>query len=62
MFPAQPLERFHQVGNAAGMGAKQMLLSLAERAEAARLARQAIYVELTVEPEFTEEFVKAMYL
>ena len=27
MFPNMPLERFHQVGNAAGVGAKQMLLS-----------------------------------
>ena len=61
MFPNQPLERFHQVGNAAGMGAKQMLLSLAERAEATRLARRAHYVELTVEPAFTGEFVKAMW-
>jgi uncharacterized 2Fe-2S/4Fe-4S cluster protein (DUF4445 family) len=62
MFPAQPLERFHQVGNAAGMGAKQMLLSLAERREATRLAGKAHYVELTVEPSFTGEFMKALYL
>jgi uncharacterized 2Fe-2S/4Fe-4S cluster protein (DUF4445 family) len=62
MFPAMPLERFHQVGNAAGMGAKQMLLSSTARAEATRLARSAHYVELTVEPEFTGEFVQAMYL
>ena len=61
MFPGQPLERFHQVGNAAGMGAKQMLLSLAERAEATRLAQRAHYVELTVEPSFTGEFMKAMW-
>ena len=62
MFPAARLERFHQVGNAAGMGAKQMLLSLAERAEAARLAQRATYVELTIEPGFTDEFMKAIYL
>ena len=61
MFPNQPLERFHQVGNAAGMGAKQMLLSLAGREEATRLAAQAHYVELTVEPSFTGEFMKAMW-
>ena len=62
LFPAQPLERFHQVGNAAGAGARQMLLALPERAAAARLAARATYVELTVEPEFTPEFMKAMYL
>jgi uncharacterized 2Fe-2S/4Fe-4S cluster protein (DUF4445 family) len=61
MFPGAPLERFHQVGNAAGMGAKQMLLSVAERREASRLAQRAHYVELTVEPGFTDEFVKAIY-
>jgi uncharacterized 2Fe-2S/4Fe-4S cluster protein (DUF4445 family) len=62
MFPDAPLERFHQVGNAAGMGAKQMLLSVAERREASRLAQRANYVELTVEPGFTDEFMKAIYL
>jgi hypothetical protein len=39
-----------------------MLLSLSERAEANRLAGLASYVELTVEPTFTDEFMKAMYL
>ena len=62
MFPSAPLERFHQVGNAAGMGAKQMLLSLDERREASRLVQRAHYVELTVEPGFTDEFMKAIYL
>ena len=62
MFPDVPLNRFHQVGNAAGMGAKQMLLSVAERAEATRLAGRAHYVELTVEPGFTDEFMKELYL
>ena len=28
MFPALPQEKFHQVGNAAGVGAKQMLISV----------------------------------
>jgi uncharacterized 2Fe-2S/4Fe-4S cluster protein (DUF4445 family) len=62
LFPDAPLERFHQVGNAAGMGAKQMLLSLEERAAAAELAQRAHYVELTVEPGFTDEFMKGIYL
>jgi len=62
MFPSAPLERFHQVGNAAGMGAKQMLLSLDERREASRLVQRAHYVELTVEPGFTDEFMKGIYL
>src|SRR4030042_2873879 len=31
MFPKLPLNRFHQVGNAAGSGARQMLLSMDQR-------------------------------
>ena len=38
MFPRLPLERFHQVGNAAGVGARQMLLSRAH----ARGSRQGL--------------------
>jgi uncharacterized 2Fe-2S/4Fe-4S cluster protein (DUF4445 family) len=62
MFPPLPLERFHQVGNAAGAGARQMLVSAARRAAAAALARKVTYVELTVHPEFTRRFLRALYL
>ena len=61
MFPNMPLERFHQVGNAAGVGAKQMLLSAHKRREASQLARQAHYVELTTHPNFTRTFMDRMY-
>ena len=36
MFPPLPLDRFRQVGNAAGAGARQMLVSADRRALAAR--------------------------
>ena len=62
MFPNQPLERFHQVGNAAGVGARQMLLSRRRRAEAAALAAAVEYIELTVYPGFTDLYVGSMYL
>jgi uncharacterized 2Fe-2S/4Fe-4S cluster protein (DUF4445 family) len=61
MFPTAPLERFHQVGNAAGVGAKQMLLSRTKRLEASQLAARAGYIELTIYPQFTEKFVESMY-
>ncbi|MDZ4158858.1 MAG: ASKHA domain-containing protein [Anaerolineaceae bacterium] len=61
MFPNVPLERFHQVGNAAGMGAKQMLVSRRKRLEAARLVEGVKYIELTVYPDFSRRFVDAMY-
>jgi len=62
MFPSLPLERFHQVGNAAGIGAKLALLSSAQRAQASALATQVEYLELTNYPGFTNEFAKAMGL
>ena len=61
MFPDLPLERFHQVGNAAGVGAKEMLLSQARRMEAARIADGVNYIELTTHADFTPQFVEAMY-
>jgi len=62
MFPRLPLERFVQVGNAAGMGARMALVSRAERRRAAEIAAQAEYVELTGLSGFTDEFAMAMYL
>ena len=60
MFPDLPLDRFQQVGNAAGMGAVQMLLSGAQRHLATRLASWVEYIELTTHASFTSEFVKAL--
>jgi uncharacterized 2Fe-2S/4Fe-4S cluster protein (DUF4445 family) len=58
MFPPLPLERFQQVGNAAGVGAKQMLVSTEERRQAEELARRLGYVELTGQASFTPLFMK----
>jgi uncharacterized 2Fe-2S/4Fe-4S cluster protein (DUF4445 family) len=58
MFPTLPLERFKQVGNAAGVGAKQMLLSTDKRAEAEKLAVEIGYLELTSWKTFTPLFMK----
>jgi uncharacterized 2Fe-2S/4Fe-4S cluster protein (DUF4445 family) len=62
MFPPLPLERFNQVGNAAGMGAKLALVSREQRAKAADIARQVEYIELTNDKRFVDEFARAMYL
>ncbi len=60
ILPRVPVARIRQVGNAAGVGAKQMLISRAARAEAAQLAKRAGYLELTLYPEFQERFARAM--
>jgi uncharacterized 2Fe-2S/4Fe-4S cluster protein (DUF4445 family) len=62
LLPRLPLDRFEQVGNVAGTGARMALLSRAERERAARLARRVRYVELTVHPSFRERFAQALRL
>jgi uncharacterized 2Fe-2S/4Fe-4S cluster protein (DUF4445 family) len=60
MFPDLPLERYSQVGNAAGTGARKMLLSQHARDEAARFAARMQYVELTSHPSFKDVFMDSM--
>ncbi len=62
MFPTLPLERFKQVGNAAGAGARQMLLSKNQRKLAEDVARRVNYVELSTYPNFTNIFSKSLFL
>ena len=62
MLPAIPLNRFQQVGNAAGMGAKMALISLSKRADGAAVASRVRYIELASAPNFTQTFVQAGYL
>jgi uncharacterized 2Fe-2S/4Fe-4S cluster protein (DUF4445 family) len=60
MFPDLPHDRFRQVGNAAGMGAKQMLISSERRQAAEEIVQKIEYLELTTHPDFMDEFIKAM--
>ncbi len=62
MFPPLPLERFRQVGNAAGIGAKRLLINAQERASAAALVHHLHYIELTNHPAFTDRFSQAVLL
>lgn len=62
MLPAIPLNRFHQVGNAAGMGAKLALISHSSRAQAEAIASRVSYVELASSPNFQPTFMQASYL
>jgi uncharacterized 2Fe-2S/4Fe-4S cluster protein (DUF4445 family) len=61
MFPNIPLERYHQVGNAAGAGARQMLVSAERRKLASRIVEQIEYIELSAHPDFMHIFSKALY-
>jgi uncharacterized 2Fe-2S/4Fe-4S cluster protein (DUF4445 family) len=62
MLPSLPLNRFRQAGNAAGMGAKLALISLAKRAEAQAVASRVKYIELASAPNFEQTFIQASYL
>jgi len=62
MLPDLPLDRFRQVGNAAGIGAKMALLSREKRHEAQEIARRATYLELSTAPAFKRAFARATYL
>jgi uncharacterized 2Fe-2S/4Fe-4S cluster protein (DUF4445 family) len=62
MLPSLPLNRFRQVGNAAGMGAKLALISLKSRAKAETAASKVNYIELASASEFERAFIQANYL
>jgi len=62
MFPELPLNRFHQVGNAAGAGARQMLLSMEHRRLAEEIAKRVKYVELSAYTNFTNIFSRSLFL
>ncbi|MCD4753292.1 MAG: ASKHA domain-containing protein [Anaerolineaceae bacterium] len=60
MLPNIPLERFQQVGNAAGIGAKYFLLSKKNRQFVKTLIDSDEYIELTAHPQFTPIYIKAL--
>ncbi len=62
MFPPLPLDRFDQVGNAAGIGAKLALLSRRFRDVAAEIAQRVEYIELTTDARFSNAYMNAMDL
>jgi uncharacterized 2Fe-2S/4Fe-4S cluster protein (DUF4445 family) len=62
MLPALPLERFEQVGNAAGTGARLALISRSQRSKAQEIAQQDGYIELAAVPNFARKFAEATYL
>lgn len=62
MLPALPPERFEQVGNAAGTGARLALISMGKRSEALIIADRVRHLELTTDPHFQETFIHATRL
>ena len=59
MLPSLPLNRFEQVGNAAGTGAKLALVSRSKVAEAQQIASEVHYTELAAVPDYAKILIEA---
>lgn len=62
MFPDLPRQRFVQVGNAAGLGVRRILVSRRDRQAATELAARCHYVELNGSPDFQPRFINNIRL
>jgi uncharacterized 2Fe-2S/4Fe-4S cluster protein (DUF4445 family) len=60
LLPNLPVNRFSNVGNAAGAGARIFLLSGPARQAAERMAREIEYVELAAHPDFASTFAASL--
>jgi len=60
MFPGIDIGKFTQVGNAAGIGAKAILISQKLRKQANQLAKKVEYLELATHSNFFEHFTSAV--
>ncbi len=62
MFPDVPLERYSQIGNAAGAGARMLLINHQQREAADAIGKDSHYVELTAEASFNDTYVSALFM
>jgi len=62
MFPDVPLERYSQIGNAAGAGARMLLINHQQRKVAEAIGKEIHYVELTAEASFNDTYVSALIM
>ena len=60
MFPSISPDKFRQVGNAAGVGAKLALISARQRTIAEQIAKSVRYLELMAVPQFSRQFSRAL--
>ncbi|UCB42126.1 MAG: DUF4445 domain-containing protein [Dehalococcoidales bacterium] len=62
LLPPLPLNCFRQVGNAAGMGAKLVLVSLSKCDEARDIVTRTRYMELASNPDFKKMFIETSHV
>jgi uncharacterized 2Fe-2S/4Fe-4S cluster protein (DUF4445 family) len=61
LLPDIPTEKIRFIGNAAGMGAKMVLLSKELRHEACEISKNTEYIELAVRTDFQKVFADSMF-
>lgn len=61
MIPDINLDKIYQIGNAAGVGAKNCLINKDLRTKAQNLLKNIDYVEIALEKNFQREYAEAMY-
>jgi len=62
LLPMLPSSRFVQMGNAAGAGARMILVSALERKKSLEIAAKATLLELAVKPDFRKLFMESLVL
>jgi uncharacterized 2Fe-2S/4Fe-4S cluster protein (DUF4445 family) len=62
IFPEFPNAKFTQMGNGSVAGAYLALISLKKRSEAEKIAETMTYYDLTVDPDFMDEYEAALYI
>jgi len=62
LLPDLPIDKFEFIGNSSLSGARQSLLSAGDFLNAKAIAQNMMYVELSVEPSFMNEYVSAIFL
>ncbi len=62
LYPDLPRERMIRLGNSAGEGARQVLLSNRKRLEAEEIARRVTYFELNASQQFMNRFIGSKFL
>lgn len=62
LFPDCEIDKIQSIGNAAGDGCRAALLNVDKRKEANWCSRNVEYIELTVEKNFEQEFMRALQL
>jgi uncharacterized 2Fe-2S/4Fe-4S cluster protein (DUF4445 family) len=62
LIPALPQEKFRFIGNSSLMGAYMTLVSKKHREKETELAKKITYLDLSVEPEYMDEYTAALFL